>query len=392
MNCSFQDGCYGNIEREYYCESNSLGCDYNTLNCTIRNTATGYCSCSCGDYIDHNGENLISCTDDLDNDCDLLIDDNDPDCVQCGNNIVEGSEQCDDGALNNNNNRCKTNCVWNTCGDSFICSGSNCNNAGDPAIHEECDIFNLNGQTCQTQGFMGGNLLCYPPSHPLQCTFNTANCYNCGVEGTSCSIVNQLSNCCNNAQQPPGFMCRYYEFESPTIPYNKNCCANGLETHKNCVWDIYNPSQGNIFEYQTCTPEGSSSTDIACCDNPNDCVNNNVCYSDGTTVNIYTSPTNTALEQCSNAHWCPDSYEWNDLEQYCEPVAEPCNGPLPNYCPYDILTQTTTYFNTPICFGSPPNYFESCCYDFTLGIITIYNYMNVQVYGNPSGSGFGSGT
>lgn len=46
------------------------------------------------------------------------------------------------------------------CGDGVIQTG------------EQCDGFNFNNQTCFTQGFFGGNLICNP-----DCTFNTAQCF-----------------------------------------------------------------------------------------------------------------------------------------------------------------------------------------------------------------------
>jgi cysteine-rich repeat protein len=70
----------------------------------------------------------------LDNDGDLLYDQNDPDCgggQTCGNNIVEGTEECDDG------NTLDGDCCSSTC--AFESSGSPCNNGLFCTVGEACD-------------------------------------------------------------------------------------------------------------------------------------------------------------------------------------------------------------------------------------------------------------
>jgi cysteine-rich repeat protein len=81
----------------------------------------------------------------------------------CGNEVIEGEEECDDGNLNENDS-CKNDCTYNICGDGVIhngieicddgnlddsdecpwtCQPSSC---GDGFIHEgfeECDDGNL---------------------------------------------------------------------------------------------------------------------------------------------------------------------------------------------------------------------------------------------------------
>lgn len=54
---------------------------------------------------------------------------------------------------------------------------------GDVNPGEDCDSANLDGATCQSQGYEGGVLACNPGT----CTFDTSNCYTCGdgrVSGT----------------------------------------------------------------------------------------------------------------------------------------------------------------------------------------------------------------
>jgi cysteine-rich repeat protein len=85
--------------------------------------------------------------------------------AECGDNHLwdtdGGSEQCDDGNTSNGDG-CDSNCQSeSTCGDGIV-EGL-----------EECDGVNLNGQSCFTQGFHYGTLLCNMPG---ACTFNTINC------------------------------------------------------------------------------------------------------------------------------------------------------------------------------------------------------------------------
>jgi len=247
---------------------------------------------------------------------------------------------------------------------------------------EECEGSNLNSQTCSTQGFLGGTLSCIPPGSQNECTFDTSNCYNCGVEGATCPNVNQQSTCCTTLQQSPGFTCRYYEFESISYPYAKKCCANDDETGRNCAQNAYTPQNG-LFSITTCP---ANPTDIACCDNTQDCVYENKCYTDDGDYSRSDIVVNDEELTCTNKHWCPVGFIWDeDVPPIgaCTPVENPCNGPLPSFCPYDILANTANYFLTSTCFAGITYTSQSCCYDYTIGIgITydIYNWDGIKVY------------
>ena len=66
-----------------------------------------------------------------------------------------------------------------TCGNNIIEAG------------EQCDNSNLNGQTCQTQGYDTGNLNCYPQGHPQECMFDTNQC---SFNSPSCTLTNAYWN------------------------------------------------------------------------------------------------------------------------------------------------------------------------------------------------------
>ncbi len=58
----------------------------------------------------------------------------------CGNGVVEGAEQCDNGAANATNAACLPNCKKNVCGDGFVLPGV-----------EQCDNGAANGVRCTAQ-------------------------------------------------------------------------------------------------------------------------------------------------------------------------------------------------------------------------------------------------
>ena len=83
--------------------------------------------------------------------------------AQCGNGVINGGEQCDNGSNNSDNGDCLSTCVLARCGDTFIDSQG--------TMTEQCDTYNLGGADCTTLGFNPGTLSCNP-----NCTFNTSGC------------------------------------------------------------------------------------------------------------------------------------------------------------------------------------------------------------------------
>jgi len=77
--------------------------------------------------------------------------------------IQDGVEECDDGN-NNNNDECLNNCKTDTCGDGVIQDGV-----------EECDGSALGEETCESLGFLQGELQC-----SQECLFETNDCVQCG--------------------------------------------------------------------------------------------------------------------------------------------------------------------------------------------------------------------
>jgi Zn-dependent metalloprotease len=151
--------------------------------------------------------------------------------VACGNGVAEVGESCDGGDLSGQSCvalgfdggvlSCDVACAFdlsactvNTCGDGILDAGEDCdgqNLGGDSCISlgfdggalscagnclfdasacvqnqpqcgngvveagEDCDGFDLGGESCSTQGFTGGTLACN-----ATCTFDNSDCATCG--------------------------------------------------------------------------------------------------------------------------------------------------------------------------------------------------------------------
>lgn len=92
--------------------------------------------------------------------------------TDCGDTIPAGQEECDDGN-NVDGDGCSADCVDEVCGDGVV------NNAPE----EECDGDDLNGNTCQSEGFTSGTLAC-----SAGCALDTSNC----VIAQSCGPITPL--------------------------------------------------------------------------------------------------------------------------------------------------------------------------------------------------------
>jgi hypothetical protein len=115
----------------------------------------------------------ISCTDD----CQLDT----SECTNCGNDEQEDDEECDGGDLDGNDCTdigggfiggtlaCANDCTFDTIG----CVNAEC---GDNEVNgnEECEVGMLGGETCVTQDFVSGTPGC------TNCQYDTSTCVSCG--------------------------------------------------------------------------------------------------------------------------------------------------------------------------------------------------------------------
>ncbi|MFH2008687.1 MAG: hypothetical protein ABI333_19020 [bacterium] len=127
------------------------------------------------------------CDDGLDNDGDGLTDCDDPDCADadactgCGNGVVDGDEECDGSDFGGE--WCETwntqfvggdlTCLPNCVIDTAHCTLPECgNNLAEGT--EECDGYDMGDSAdCAQQGFLGGHVLCDNDT----CTYDLSGCF-----------------------------------------------------------------------------------------------------------------------------------------------------------------------------------------------------------------------
>jgi len=111
----------------------------------------------------------------------------------CGDGLINTSigEQCDD-ANTNPGDGCDSSCQiedgWTCSGEPSVCSEI----CGDSLVvgSEQCDTLNLSGESCSTQGYFTGDLLCTD-----SCTFNVSQCATFSdVHNLTAQLVTPLSD------------------------------------------------------------------------------------------------------------------------------------------------------------------------------------------------------
>ncbi|MCA9694916.1 MAG: hypothetical protein R3A51_09675 [Nannocystaceae bacterium] len=191
----------------------------------------------------------------------------------CGNNMVEDGEVCDGGDLNGQscvtfgfdggNLACTGACMFDTSGcmnDPGALCGNNMLEAG-----EACDGNQLNGKTCADFGFSMGNLACTGG-----CTFDTSGCSN-GAMCQNQPATGHYSHCFD-PNECSGFMGSY------------GCVTLG---------DINNPTDG------ICTSVGCANN--ASCPSVAGCTATGSCE-----IGLFNNGAdNGCLLDCSNGKTCP---------------------------------------------------------------------------------------
>ncbi len=258
-----------------------------------------------------------------------------------------------------------------TCGDDIIV----------PAVGEECDNNNLDGENCGTRGYDGGTLDCYDPGHPNECTFDTSSCTTCGNNnqegaevcdgnsiactslgrdgGTATCTSNCLgwvtSSCCDDTCSTLGArervdsdtyrLCGDYDSDVCDEWQNFDCGGGTPYTDGsgNCVacTDASQCSSGDACQYATCN-SGSCGlgTYSDCCINDGDCSASSGCY------NAYCDGSNNCQESfacdadegcvsgscstCSinSVSWDSSSYDEGETATISIGTNSACNGKL----------------------------------------------------------------
>lgn len=199
-NCAKGSSCYSGLPScvqigttESYCwTENALAC---TDNCESTWPEAYNLQCS-----------VVHCSNGILDEDETGIDCGGADCPACGSTCA--SNQCknaSDQCVFQSNLTCGLNgaaCV-DCVAQGKICdlSTGSCvttsvvcgNGVIDPS--EQCDGANLNGESCVTQGFNSGTLICHPAGTPNECQFNTSSCEQActnGEERCNSNIPSQL--------------------------------------------------------------------------------------------------------------------------------------------------------------------------------------------------------
>ncbi len=159
---------------------------------------------TCSDVVGSSSSGNLSCN----RDCTWNI----VECSICGNDSIEGSEICDGTALaghdcTDHGFSCGTLACNNTCTgyDTSTCANTACPVCGNNVIDgsEACDGTELNGETCETQGFAGGgDLGCYAAcdgydtSGCKEC-LDCRDCDNQACNAGTCGSCETDADCCS---------------------------------------------------------------------------------------------------------------------------------------------------------------------------------------------------
>lgn len=228
----------------------------------------------CGDFDAITGEPFTSGSLSCSGDCKIDT----SNCMRCGDGVVTGSEVCDEGELNGET--CETQGFSDgllTCGatcKSYDVSACTLCGDGDVEGDEQCDSQNLNGATCQSLGFAGGGSLSCSGS----CTFNTSGCSNntcgdgtvngadecdCGNSGSVCSAAQLDNRSCTDFTSPGGGA---YAGGSLGCRSPDNCTFDTSACYYCGDGDI-NPGEqcdGSALGGQTCVGLGYTAGTLSC--------------------------------------------------------------------------------------------------------------------------------
>ncbi|PKN22879.1 MAG: hypothetical protein CVU65_14635 [Deltaproteobacteria bacterium HGW-Deltaproteobacteria-22] len=193
----------------------------------------------------------------------------------CGNGVLETGEQCDDDG-NDDDDGCNATCVieegWECTDTSPSVCTSLCG-GGEVTGGEDCDGENLDGQTCLTLGWHGGELTCTDT-----CGFDLSSCEGFGRCGDGVAQTDDED--CDGADLA-GNTCAGSGFTTGTISCGGDCqlntsactlCGNDLiETGEQCDGDQLGGQDCGLlgFTSGTLTCQDDCQYDTSACENQN---------------------------------------------------------------------------------------------------------------------------
>ena len=220
------DFCIDGWHYRFSCKCDSArGQGYVGCSCDPDSASKEYCYGGCRDWT---CEPEKGCQ--TDGACDFVS------LPECSNGIIEGSEQCDGVNLGGKTCKslnlgsgdlsCKRNCTLDT-SDCYLTIPTACGNGTRQwQLGEQCDIYDLGGQTCKTLGYVGGDLKCLNEQDPYgeECFFDTSRCVSpppiptCNTDGKCDGVCPEQ---CTVNEDPDCTPCRT----------GNECCGIGCDSY-----------------------------------------------------------------------------------------------------------------------------------------------------------------
>lgn len=197
--------------------------------------------------------------------CNLIVELKDPP-EECGDSLVHGEELCDGGNLNG-----QTCVSLGYSGGELTCTGScqfdtsQClppTTCGDGEIQgiEECDGEDLGEGSCETLRYYGGDLAC-----GADCRYDTTDCEVHGICGDG---VSQSEEECDGVDLR-GMSCSSLEYYGGTLSCKMNCTFNteDCEAFGSCgdgALQAAEECDGTLLNGETCLSLGYSGGELSC--------------------------------------------------------------------------------------------------------------------------------
>jgi ribosomal 30S subunit maturation factor RimM len=140
---------------------------------------------------------------------------------------------------------CGNDCIIKPSGTNDVCGGAVCGNSVIEGS-EQCDASNMNGHTCMTEGFDGGNVSCTG-----SCTVNTASCCKHACTGNTQCIGTTQQTC----QDSNNDGCKEW-VNTGTCPSNPVCGNSVIEGSEQC--------DASNMNGHTCMTEGFDGGNVSC--------------------------------------------------------------------------------------------------------------------------------
>jgi len=344
ITCDQRDGCYSGTYRDYYVSGKN--CYYNVL--ITDNDNDGYdtqCDCDCNDS-DPSVHQLINCSyngsvcgdfqfcanncpqspqencsDEIDNDCDGLVDCNDPDCIgQTGPNggtCCQSNSDCNDG----------NSCTQDTCGADKECDfTSYCSGTDTSCGCSSCTNCNTEGTSAGRtgDGCLGDSYIDYYCSG-TSCAYISHDCSDCTCSCGNYSVTESYTptnycsdmkdNDCNGEKDWDTWGASGPEKGDPGCPVevsNAYMCIKCPDVNgdgKIDIFDLILISQS----FNSCNgdPNYNSSYDLnddGCVDNDDEvCLSEGWCTSDNCASNV---------PMCQEG-WSPQFCPGETIKLYC---------------------------------------------------------------------------